>query len=170
MSKDQYKPSIFISYSHFDEPETERSAEGQIKWLSFVVRFLRISEKQEDFNVFYDQLIPGGADWDPDIEHKLRTRNIFVLLVSANSMASDYIVGKEIAIIRERQKAADDVYFYPLLLTPTPKAGLNLVDDKNLRPRGMNPLSSYSPYDREKQMAEVADEIDDISKRIVAML
>jgi hypothetical protein len=39
-------------------------------------------------------------------------------------MASDCIVDKEIAIIRERQRNGEDVHFYPLLLSLTPKAGL----------------------------------------------
>jgi hypothetical protein len=166
MATDRYKPKIFISYAHLDEPE--RPVEGEIKWLSFVVRFLRVSERQDEFEVFTDQLIPGGVDWDPEIEEKLRACDIFILLVSPHSMASDYIVKNEIKIIRERQNSTENVYFYPLLLTPTPKAGLDLVRDKNLRPRGMNPLSSYSSYEREKHMVDAADEIDQIAKEIAA--
>jgi hypothetical protein len=125
---------------------------------------LRVSEKQDEFEVFTDQLIPGGADWHPKIEEKLRACDIFILLVSANSMESDYIIKKEIAIIRERQKNGENVYFYPLLITPTPKTGLDLVRDKNLRPRGMRPFSSYSRYERENRMVEAADEIDQVAK------
>ena len=50
--------------------------------------------------------MPGGTDWDPEIEEKLRACDIFILLVSA----SDYIVDKEIAIIRERQAKGEDVH------------------------------------------------------------
>ena len=60
-------------------------------------------------------------------------------------MASDYIVDKEIAIIRERQAKGEPVHFYPLLLTPTPKAGLDKVKDKNLRPRDAKPLFRFFP-------------------------
>ena len=60
--------------------------------------------------------MPGGADWNPEIEAQLRASDIFILLVSANSTGSDYIVDKEIPIIRERQGNGDGVYFYPLLV------------------------------------------------------
>jgi hypothetical protein len=55
----------------------------------------------------------GGVDWNPEIEAKARACDIFVLLISANSTGSDYIVDKEIPIVRERQRNNDGVYFYP---------------------------------------------------------
>ena len=81
------------------------------------------------------RLMRGGDDWNPEIERKLRECDVFVLLVSRHSTSSDYVVDKEIAIIRERQKNREDVHFYPLLLTPTADAGLDIVRDKNMRPR-----------------------------------
>jgi hypothetical protein len=83
-------------------------------------------------------------------------------------MSSDYVVDKEISIIRDRQAKGEDVHFYPLLLTPTPKFGLDLVRDKNLRPRDAKPFSSYSLNDRFQHMAEAADEIATIVKEIAA--
>ena len=104
--------------------------------------------------------MPGGADWEREIEQRLRACDIFILLVSRRSLSSDYIVDKEIAIIRDRQAKGDAVHFYPLVLTPTPEAGLRLVSDKNLRPRDGKALSSYREYDRWEKMNEVANEID----------
>ena len=74
-------------------------------------------------------------------------------------MGSDYIVDKEIAVIRERRARGEDVCFYPLLLTPTPKSGLDAVRDKNLRPRDGKPFSSFPLGDRQQQMSDAADEI-----------
>ena len=108
----------------------------------------------------------GGDDWDPEIERKLRTCNVFVLLVSPNSMSSDYIVDREVAIIRERQAKGEDVRFYPLLLTPTPKIALDTVRDKNMRPRDAKPLSSCSPNDRDQQMSDAVDEMVAIAAEI----
>jgi hypothetical protein len=124
------KPIIFISYAHADEPD--KPAEGEVKWLTFVQSFLQPAVKHGVFELWVDRQMRGGADWDPEIERKLRACDIFVLLVSRFSTASDYIVDKEMAIVRERQTKGEDVHFYPLLLTPTPKAGLDKVKDKNL--------------------------------------
>ena len=110
-------------------------------------------------------MIQGGADWEREIERKLRTCDVFILLVSRHSMASDYIVDKEIAIIRGRQANGEDVHFYPLLLTPTPKIALDKVRDKNLRPKGGKPLSGFSINERYQQMSDAADEIAKIATR-----
>jgi hypothetical protein len=158
------RPTIFISYAHEDEPE--KPAPDETRWLSFVWSHLRPAIKHDAVEVWIDRLMRGGEDWDPEIERKLRACDIFVLLVSRYSTSSDYIVDKEIAIIRERQAKGEDVHFYPLLLTPTAKIGLDLVRDKNLRPHGGTPFSSYSPYDRDRHMSEVADEVAEIAAEI----
>ncbi len=164
MSTESAKPVIFISYSHKDEPERPR--EGEIQWLSFVRTYLQPAVKHGVFDLWVDRHMPGGTDWDPEIERRLRDCDIFILLVSANSMASDYIIDKEIAIIRERQANGEPVHFYPLLLTPTPKAGLDKVKDKNLRPRDAKPFSSYSVHDRAQHMTDAADEIAELVEQI----
>ena len=139
---------------------------GKIRWLSFVMKFLQPGVKGRRYEVWMDRLMPGGADWNPEIETKARSCDVFVLLVSANSTGSDYIVDKEIPIVRERQQNGDGVWFYPLLLDWTPKAGLEQVNDKNLRPRDAKPLSSLSASERSRVMAEAADEIADVARAI----
>src|SRR5271166_4363647 len=129
MPTESGKPLIVISYAHADEPE--KPAEGEIKWLSFVTGYLRPAIKRGAVDLWLDRLMPGGADVDPEIERKLRACDIFILLVSPHSLSSDYVVDKEIAIIRERQAKGEAVRFYPLVLTPTPKIALDLVRDKN---------------------------------------
>ncbi len=157
---------LFVSYAHADEPE--KPSEGEVKWLSFVTGYLRPAVKQGAVDIWIDRLMRGGDDWDVAIERKLRECDIFILLASPNSLSSDYVVGKEIAIIRERQNKGEDVHFYPLLLTPTPKIALDLVRDKNLRPRDAKPFSDYQLYDRYRHMSEAADEIASIADEIAA--
>jgi hypothetical protein len=164
MAGETAKPVIFISYSHKDEPEQE--SDGKVQWLSFVRTYLQPAVKHGVFDLWVDRHLPGGADWDPKTEKKLRECDIFILLVSANSMASDYIIDKEIAIIRQRQAKGENVHFYPLVLTPTPKAGLDKVKDKNLRPRDAKPFSGFSHHDRAQQMTDAADEIAALVEQI----
>ena len=161
-----FKPLVVISYAHADEPE--HPAEGEIKWLSFVTGYLRPAIKHGAVDLWIDRLMPGGADWEREIEQKLRACDIFILLVSRHSLSSDYVVGKEVAIIRERQAKGEDVHFFPLVLTPTPKIALDLVRDKNLRPRDGKPLSDYAVNERYRHMADAADEIAEIAGEIAA--
>src|SRR5208282_1390589 len=158
------KPLIVISYAHADEPE--HPAEGEVKWLSFVTGYLRPAIKHGAVDFWVDRLMPGGADWEREIEHKLRACGVFILLVSRHSLSSDYVVDKEIAIIRERQANGEDVHFYPLVLTPTPKIALDRVRDKNLRPRDGKPLSDYSVNEQYRHMNEAANEIAEIAAKI----
>src|SRR5208283_3590292 len=113
MANQSPKPLIVISYAHADEPE--RPAEGEVKWLSFVTGYLKPAIKHDAVELWLDRLLPGGDDWEPEIEQKLRDCDIFILLVSPNSLASDSVIKKEIAIIRERQAKGEDMHFYPLL-------------------------------------------------------
>jgi hypothetical protein len=160
------KPLIFISYAHLDEPEKPRGEE--VAWLTFVMKFLSPAVKSREFTVWDDRQMPGGLKWNPEIERNLRACDIFVLLVSANSMSSNYIIDKEIEIARERQAAADGLHIYPLLIEPTPKAGLDRVHDFNLRPRDAKPLQSYSLADRNQHMSDAANEIAAIAAEIAA--
>src|SRR5271166_1336238 len=165
MSTEPYKPRIFISYAHADEPE--KPAEGEVKWLSFVTGYLRPAIKHGAAELWIDRLMEGGADWEREIEARMRACDVFILLVSRHSMSSDYVVDKEIPIIRERQANGEKAHFYPLVLTPTPKAGLELVDDKNLRPRDGRPLSDYPLHERYRHMNEAADEIAALSAQAI---
>jgi hypothetical protein len=166
MPTERYKPKIFISYAHADEPE--KPGDGEFKWLSFVTGFLRPAVKHDAVEIWIDQQMSGGADWEREIASKLRACDVFLLLVSRYSTSSDYVVDTEIGIIRERQAKGEDVHFYPLVLTPTPESGLDVVRDRNLRPRDGKPLSSYSVNDREQRMKDAADEIAKIAREIAA--
>lgn len=160
------KPVIFISYSHKDEPDHPR--DGEVKWRSFVQKFLQPAVKSDVIAVWTDQSIRGGEDLDPEIKKALARCDIFVLLVSPNSMASDYIVDVELAGVRRRQAAGEPVHFYPLVLTPTPREALAQVHDKNLRPRDARPFSGFPLHEREQHMTDAANEIADIAKEIAA--
>jgi TIR domain len=138
MSSDSAKPIIFLSYAHLDEPEKLRGEE--IQWLTFVMKFLRPAVKSGEFRIWVDRQMQGGTKWDKEIEGHLLACNIFVLLVSANSMGSDYIIDKELEIASRRQTAGE-LHVYPLLIEPTPKAGLERVRDFNLRPPDAKPAS-----------------------------
>ena len=128
--------------------------------------FLRPAEKQGAVDIWTDRLMPGGADWSPEIERKLRNCDIFVLLISRNSLSSDYVVDKEIAAIRERQTNGKDVHFYPLLLTPTPAIGARHCTATRTAGRaGRDRFSTirltnrYQPYvGRRDEIVEIAED------------
>src|SRR5271170_7324673 len=137
------KPIVFVSYSRQDEPSQPPDDED---WLSFVLEYLRPAEMAGVFALWVDHLMMGGANWEAEIEAKLRTCDIFILLVSTHSMASTYILRKELPIVRERDARGEAVHIYPVLLTPTPIIGLDYIRDKSIRPGKDNPLSGFKDH------------------------
>jgi TIR domain len=68
-----------------------------------VTRYLRPAIKYGAVDLWLDRPMPRGAEWEREIEQKLRSCDIFILLVSRHSLSSDYMIEKKIAILRERQ-------------------------------------------------------------------
>ena len=114
------KPIIFISFAAADEPE--QLVDGEVKWLSFVTGHLRAAEAIGALEIWTEPLAPG-ANVGPEAQRKLRACDIFAPLISAHSLAFGAVVGRQIAIIRERQSRGEGVVLYPLALTPTPRDG-----------------------------------------------
>ena len=70
------KSLIVISYAHADE--LEHPVEGEVKWLSFVTGYLRPAIKHGAVDLWLDRLMPGGADWEREIEHKIRAIGVAI--------------------------------------------------------------------------------------------
>ncbi len=155
------KPIIFISYSHKDEPE--HPGPSEVQWLSLIRDFLRPAEQRGVFEVWVDQHVLGGETLDPAIEARLRSCRVFVLLVSQHSMASRYIIERELPIVRARQERGEAVVIYPIILSPTPSDGLSDIKDKNWRPRDGQPLSGFSAHQRAQHLTSIADELSTIA-------
>jgi hypothetical protein len=132
MSSTTTKPVIFISYSHKDEPE--RSSDGDMHWLREIQAYLALATNST-FELWSDEEIDGGANWEAEIKKKLAACNICILLVSRHSLASSYIMEIEIEAILERQRAGDNVQIYPVILSPFPRAAAPAsLLRRNLRP------------------------------------
>ena len=168
MPTEPYKPKIFVSYAHADEPE--KPAADDVKWASFVIGYLRPADKHGIIELWIDQNVRIGDDWDPEIERKVRECDIFLLLVSNNSLSSDYIVHKEIPIIRERLAKGEDVRLCPLLVKPTLEFLLDLVRDRTLRPRDGKPLSDYSINERYRHVNDIVNELVKIAADIASRM
>lgn len=147
------KPLVFISYSHKDETP----------WLELIRTYLGPAVAADEFTVWHDRELRGGDDWDDEIQDQLASCDICILLVSVHSTQSAYILNKEIKTIQDRRAAGEEVVLYPILLTPTPDAGLAHVAAKNWRPKDGKSLSSFgAEHDRLAQLTEIANELSRI--------
>lgn len=97
---------IFIAYSRQDVPLLED-----------LRKHLRPLERTGKVNVWYDGLIEPGAVWEQAIKDNLHQADIILLLVSADSINSDYFYEKEVADALERHEAGK-ARVVPLILRP----------------------------------------------------
>ena len=75
------KPIVFVSYSHKDEKEKEA-----------LVSHLSVLQRAGLIEVWVDDRIQGGADWEDEIKKVIARARVAILLVSANFLTSDFII------------------------------------------------------------------------------
>lgn len=114
---------IFIAYSHED-----LSFKNELK------KFLRPMLRDERISIWDDFDIEAGQDWDAKIKERLYGADIILLLVSSDSLASDYFYGKEVKVSLERH-AKGEAVVVPVILRHcdwenTPLGGLEALPEK----------------------------------------
>src|SRR6478609_2361528 len=89
---------IFIAYSRKDTD-----------FLGELRTFLFPLEKNQSIKIWYDGEIVPGQVWENEIKQALHSAEIFLLLVSANSLASDYFYNKEVSNALERHQKGESI-------------------------------------------------------------
>lgn len=140
--------TVFISYSHKDETFLHR-----------LMVHLRPLEKRGLCKVWADTRVEAGDDWKEEIESALLLAQVAVLLISADFLASDFIVDNELPPLLARA-AEEGTRIVPVILKPC-----GFDRDVNLsRFQAINapdrPLINLPEGDREALYNKVADIVD----------
>lgn len=144
---------VFISYSHGD---------GDEAWKDRVVRQLRVLQGI-GLEIWDDRKIGAGGDWRAEIEAAIAQCDVAVLLVSANFLTSDFILGQEVpALLQRRQE--EGIRVVPLVLSPCPWTRIAWLSSIQARPKDGKALSGMSEHDAETALAALAEEIHDLGK------
>ena len=138
ITKSERKKSIFISYSHEDKDHLKR-----------LHVHLRPLEKEGLVDIWDDTKIKAGEKWEEEINKALADAAIAVLIISADFLASEFIVDNELPPILEKAEL-DGTRIVPIVLKPC-----RFSRDKNLsRFQALNtpeePLLSKSDIEQEK--------------------
>jgi hypothetical protein len=95
-AKSKEPVELFYSYAHKDE-----------KFRTELEKHLSILKRNRVIADWHDRKIIAGHDWEKEIDERLNTAKVILLLVSADFLASDYCYGVEMNRALERHKAGD---------------------------------------------------------------
>lgn len=141
------QPKVFISYSHQDKSYLDR----------IMIHFKPLVRKGL-LDVWSDTKIKVGDRWRDEIDQALEDASIAILLVSADFMASDFIIDNELPPILSKAEI-NGTRILPVVLSPCRFAREPELSRFQSANNPSQPLSSMSTEEREviydRLMAEV---------------
>jgi len=144
------RPTVFISYSHQDEP-----------WKDHLTRHLRVLELEGAFELWDDRKIAAGDGWRAEIEKAMERAKAAVLLISADFLISDFIRGTEVPRFLQR-RAQEGLRIIPLIVRPCAWQGVDWLKEIQCRPKNGRALSAGRKAKVEEDLAALALEIRDL--------
>lgn len=141
--------TVFVSYSHVD-----------VAYLDRLKVHLKPFEKSGLIDLWVDTKIKAGEKWKEKIELALEKSAIAILFISADFLASDFIVDNELPPLLKAAEEKGKIIL-PVILKPC-----RFTRDKNLSKfQAINdhnmPMSKLEENDREEIYVKIADYIDD---------
>ncbi len=140
------RPRVFISYNRADQ-----------EWLERLLEYLKPLEHDAAVDIWDDTRIEQGSRWREQIEAALEAARVAVLLVSADYLASDYVIAREIPILlegaRDRGVHILSVIVSPCRFERTPLRQFQAVNSPS------SPLTGKSKREQDHIFAIVAESI-----------
>ncbi|NUO83672.1 TIR domain-containing protein [candidate division KSB1 bacterium] len=141
---------IFLSYSHKDEA-----------WKDRLVTQHGVLQMQDLLEIWEDRQIATGDDWLPAIEIALSTCNIAILLISANFLTSQFILGKEVPRLLELRQS-EGVRVIPLIIKPCAWQKVAWLKPIQARPKDGRALSGGNDHQIDIDLAALANELAEL--------
>lgn len=132
---------VFVSYAREDEPHRRRL----VVHLAPVVRDGLI-------DVWSDQAVVAGADWERDIQHRLATADIVILLVTPDFVASEYCFERELPEVLRRHEE-EGLCVLPVLVKSVDLVNLPIGRFQGL-PTDLRPITAW--WDADEAWLQVA--------------
>jgi hypothetical protein len=139
--------AVFVSYSHADEA-----------WKDQVVRHLRVLELQGDVELWDDRRIVPGEDWSTAIFRALESADVALLLVSANSLTSEFILSRELPELL-RLRAQQGLRLIPVIVRPCAWRDVPWLAPIQVFPRDGRALSELPEHEVDSELAALAREV-----------
>jgi O-acetyl-ADP-ribose deacetylase (regulator of RNase III) len=136
--------SIFVSYSHADEPLRRKLG-----------KHLAVLERQGLVAVWHDRMITAGTEWEGVIDHRLRSSRLILLLVSADFIASKYCYDVEMATALKMHEGGKALVI-PIMMRPVSMDGTPFAKLQAL-PKDARAVTDWS--NRDNAMVDITEGI-----------
>jgi len=147
------RPTVFVSYSHKDE-----------EWKDRLVTHLGVLQSQGLLDLWDDRRISAGEDWHQEIQEAMAAASVAILLVSANFLTSQFILGEEVPRLLEcRDK--EGLRIFPVIVKPCAWQTIGWLSRMQARPKDGRPLSAGDEHQIDADLAAIATEVHDLLKR-----
>ena len=144
------RPIVFISYSHKDENEKNE-----------LLSHIAILEKENLIDVWVDDRINAGGDWETEIELAIQQARVAILLITANFLNSAFILGKEVPSLLDRRQR-EGLIVYPVIAKPCAWDRIEWLKKINVRPKNGAPVWREGGCYADEELAAIAREIADL--------
>ncbi|MFN2466910.1 MAG: toll/interleukin-1 receptor domain-containing protein [Gaiellaceae bacterium] len=144
---------VFVSYSHRDEA-----------WKDAVVRYLGVLQVQGKLAVWEDRQLAAGDDWRGGIEAALALASVGLLLVSQNSLTSEFILRSEVPELL-RRRASQGLHLIPVILRPCAWREVDWLAAIKAFPRDGVPLSTLDEAQVDTALALLARDVHRLISR-----
>jgi hypothetical protein len=147
------RPVVFLGYSHKDETEKEQ-----------LVSHLKVLESAGLIELWVDDRIAGGADWEEEIKQAIARASVAILLISANFLTSDFILGQEVPAFLERRKN-EGLTVFPVIAKACTWNAFDWLARMNVRPKNARPIWSGSGSQIDEDLSAIAKEVVDVAQK-----
>jgi hypothetical protein len=151
-AKSDSRKGVFISYSHAD-----------VEWLKRLQKHLKPLQR-EGVEVWDDTRLKAGEPWRKEIREALAGTKVAILLISADFLASDFIVTDELPPLL---KAAEEegATILPVIISPSRFARTESLSRFQAVNDPEKPLVQMRRGNQEKVLDDVARAVEDALKR-----
>lgn len=149
---------IFICYSHRDSEYLSPDS---------LIGFLRGLEGEEGVELWCDQRIETGAQWDDEIRGRLRDSDIALILVSQSFLDSAYCTNIEMQTFLTRRRD-DGMILFPILLSPCEWERRDWLVATQCLPGGDETIEEHytEPAKRKRLFLRIRKELRDAVARV----
>ena len=147
------RPTVFISYSHKDEEEKEQ-----------LLSHLGVLRDADLIDLWSDDRIGAGADWEAEIRQAIDRAKVAILLVSANFLTSGFILQKEVPELLNRRDS-EGLTIFPVIAKPCAWKRVDWLAKMNARPRDGRPVWRAAGIHVDEDLAAIAEEVANIVER-----